>query len=395
VNSPPSTVTVAGGDIFVGGAFTTAGCNVSPYFARWRETVWTGSTSTDWHTTTNWGGGSVPPSNASVTISSNNASITSADVTLSSLIVTGGRSLTIGAGRTLTVNGTLDVSGGTIAGPGSLIVSDLNLTGGGTVTGTGSIVVNGNLYLGLGMISGGSVSVTSCRPGAIAGGNASSFIASPVTRCVNSSGTYRFPVGTDGIYAPVELANISGNGNFTVDPRSGPHPGAAGLPNNRLQRWWEFTNSGIAQADITFTYSDTEVVGLENWYRVYRISGVTATQLPTAINATANRVTVTGVSSFPAWTLAEGQPVPLWLSGRVTRPSGRGAAGVLLSLTDDQGNTRYTMTNPFGYYSFPNVLTFRMYTVGVTSKRYTFSPPQRSVPFDEFTAGVNFVSSDY
>ena len=52
------------------------------------------------------------------------------------------------------------------------------------------------------------------------------------------------------------------------------------------------------------------------------------------------------------------------------------------------------MTNPFGYYRFQDVPTFRSYTVRVISKKFTFSPLQRVVYFDELTTSVNFVSSD-
>jgi hypothetical protein len=396
LNASASGVRSAGGNLWVVGGFTTAGCNLSPFVARWRENVWTGSTSTDWHNTANWGSGSVPPANAGVTIGDTNASISSADVTVSSLIITNGRSLVVGAGRTLTVTGYLDLGNGFLSGPGNLVVNgDLSLNGG-DVTDMGSIVVHGNLYLNGGKILGtGPVSLTACRPGAIAGGSSSSFITSTLTRCINSTGTYRFPVGTGSVYAPVELSNITGSGNFTVESKSGAHPGAIGLPGNRLQRWWALTNGGITQADMTFTYADSEVVGIESWYRVYSIDGGSAVQLPTAINTTTNRMTVNGVTSFSAWTLAEGTPAPLTMFGRVTGASGRGAWGVIVSLTDGQGNTTYGVVNPFGYYRFQNVPTFNTYTVRVMSRKYTFSTSERSVQFDEFTPSVTFSSTDH
>ena len=97
-----------------------------------------------------------------------------------------------------------------------------------------------------------------------------------------------------------------GSGNFTVEPKAGDYTGAAaGLPVNRLQRWWDLTNGGITQADITFNYLDSEVVGLEEAYRVYRISGGGAEQVPAVFNTTANTATVAGVTSFSPWTLAE------------------------------------------------------------------------------------------
>ena len=395
LNASAATVVAAGGDIFAGGSFTMAGCNASPYFARYRNTVWTG-TGTDWHTASNWASNSVPATDAGVTISAGNAAILSADVVVSDLIVTGGRTVTIASGRTLIVNRNLDLSGGIIAGDGSLVVNgNLNLNSG-DITNVGSIVVNGNLFMNGGKISGPSpVSVTACRSGAVVGGSSASFIASPLTRCVNTSGTYRFPVGTGSTYAPVTLANIAGTGNFTVDAKSGAYSGpAAGLSNNRLQRWWNLTNGGIAQADISFSYADVDIVSSENRYRAFRINGGVATQLPTVLDPATNRATVAGVTSFSPWTLAEGQPGPSTLFGRASNPNGRGAAGVIVTLADDQGNVRTAVTNPFGYYRFLDVLTFRLYMVRVTSKKFTFPLIERTVDLDENTPAINFVSSD-
>jgi len=396
-NSPASVVTAAGGDIFVGGNFLTAGCHQSANLARWRETVWNGGASADWHTAANWGGNSVPPSNAGISISANNATISSADVSVGSLIVSGGRTLAIASGRTLTVNGNLDLSNGFISGPGTVIVNgDLTINSG-DLTDLNSLTINGNLYLNGGKITGvGPVSLTDCRVGALVGGSSSAFIASPFTRCVGPSGTYRFPVGTGTVYAPVELSNIGGSGNFTVEPKTGAYAAAAtGLPANRLQRWWNLTTGGgVTQADLAFSYIDSEVVGVESRYRVYRISGGVATQMTTTPNTALNRAIVTGVTSFSPWTLAEGTPVPLTMTGRVTNPNGRGAANTLVSLDDGQGNVRYVITNHSGYYRFVNVSTFQQYTVKVTSKKYTFPMPERVVDFDEFTTPVNFVSSD-
>ncbi|HEX6124446.1 MAG TPA: carboxypeptidase-like regulatory domain-containing protein [Pyrinomonadaceae bacterium] len=395
LNAAASAISVGGGEVYVGGTFTTAGCNYSPFFARWRETVWTGMTNTDWHTGPNWGSGSVPLPNSGVTIASSNASITAADVIVGNLIVTGGRALTVAAGRTLTVTGNLEIANGSLINQGTLVINGDLILNGGDITTVNQISVGRNLYLNGGKISGGGrVSVLSCLRTAIAGGGVTSFVESPLDRCVNSSGVFRFPVGTGTTYAPIELANISGTGLFLVEPKSGAYSDpVTGLSNNRLLRWWNLTNGGIAQADVTFNYGNADIVGQEHRYRAFRISGGSATQMPTVLNQALNRVTVNGVTSFSPWTLAEGQPTPLTLFGRVTTPNGRGARGVLVTLTDGAGNVRYAITNPFGYYRFTDVLTFNVYTVQVMSKEFRFTTPQRSVDFDEFTTSVNFVAS--
>ncbi len=63
------------------------------------------------------------------------------------------------------------------------------------------------------------------------------------------------------------------------------------------------------------------------------------------------------------------------VSGRVTRQGGQGIGGVYVFLIDTGGNIRTALTNPFGYYAFDNVATGQTYTIGATSKRYSFPPP--------------------
>ncbi|MBP6003578.1 MAG: hypothetical protein KA746_09115 [Pyrinomonadaceae bacterium] len=396
LNAVASSVTPAGGDIFVGGAFTTAGCNSSPYFARYRKNVWNGTTNTDWHTAANWGGTAIPGVGEGVTIASSDAVISTSDVTLSSLIVTAGRTVTIASGRTLTVTGSVDLSNGSIAGPGSLIVKDLSLNNG-NIAGIAGLTVNDSLYLNGGMIAGpGTVSVTSCRTSAISGGGSTSFINSPLTRCVNRSGTFRFPVGSNSLYAPVDLSNITGTANFTIEPKTGAYSGVAtGLPASRLQRWWNMTNGGITQADLTFNYFDSEVVGIEGRYRAYSINAGTGQLVPTVLTIATNKAVVAGATTFSAWTLAEGPATFETLNGRVTTPQNREADRVIVTLTDGLGNVRNAMTNNYGYYRFMNVETWKTYTIRLQSKKYTFAQPERTVDFIENAPPVNFVSTDH
>ncbi len=416
LNGIAGTIVAAGGDVLVGGGFTTAGCNSSPYFARWRQTVWTASVNSDWHTVSNWGSGSVPAPNAGITITSADASITSADVIVGDMIFGGGRTITIGAGRTLTVNGKLDLSNGSLTGAGNLVVNgDLNLSTGtisnlgsvvinngtlrvnsGSISNLGSLVINGKLTLTTGNITGtGPVSITTCLAEAIVGGSVTSFIASPLTRCVNSAGIYRFPVGAGSAYAPISLSNVVGNGNFTVDAKSGAYTDpAAGLNVNRLQRWWQFTNGGITQANLVFNYLDSDIVGLEGAYRVYRISSGVAEHVPGAFDTTANTATVSGVTSFSPWTMAEAPADNVFVGGQVTKPNGRGIAYVPVTITDGMGDTRTVLTNHSGYYKFNNISTPRVWTFSVQRfKRMTFTVSQKVVTVSENLTNVNFVSS--
>lgn len=238
--------------------------------------------------------------------------------------------------------------------------------------------------------------LTTCRPTSLSGGSATAYISSPFTRCVNSTGTYRFPVGSNGFYVPVELSGVVGTGSFTVEPKTGAFSGpATGLPANRLQRWWNTAATGFTQGDLVFNYLDTEVVGIEGRYRAYRINAGTAELVPTSLNRTTNRATVSGAASFAAWTLAEGPATFETLTGRITTPQNRKADRVVVSMTDGLGNVRYALTNPFGFYRFMNVETWKTYTLRLQSKKYTFSSPERTIEFAESNGDVNFVSTDH
>ncbi|HUR99849.1 MAG TPA: hypothetical protein VMZ26_17430 [Pyrinomonadaceae bacterium] len=63
------------------------------------------------------------------------------------------------------------------------------------------------------------------------------------------------------------------------------------------------------------------------------------------------------------------------VAGRVTRQNGTGVAGTYVFLNDPMGIRRIALTNPFGFYSFDNVLTGTTYSMGVNSRLLTFPPP--------------------
>ncbi|MEZ5306704.1 MAG: hypothetical protein R2684_06100 [Pyrinomonadaceae bacterium] len=389
---PASVLAAKGGDLFVGGGFSTAGCNVSPFFARYRPSEWTGALDSDWHNTGNWSDSTVPESGSDITIAASDVSIASADVTLSTLVVSNGRTVTIGGGRVLTVNESLDLSNGNLAGGGSLVVNgDLILNGGG-IGGLTSIVVNGNLYLDEGIIS-SPVNVSACRASAISGGSAASFIDAPLTRCATGPGIHKFPVGSGGAYAPFEIGPVSGNGNVTVQAHSGAYSGAAaGLPVERLTRWWSTAGSNIG-GPVTLQYNQTEIQGYEPRYKVFSILNGSATQQPTSLDSVSNRATGSWVEGAD-YTLAEGASTPQLLKGRVTTARGRGAESVVVKLVTESGAIRYTLTNPFGYYRFKDVMTWEPYVISIASKRYRFNTPSQSFIFPENSADFNFQSNN-
>src|SRR5690606_1932299 len=96
---------------------------------------------------------------------------------------------------------------------------------------------------------------------------------------------------------------------------------ASGLPANRLKRWWRVTEFPY-NATITFHYNDSDIVGNEAAYRVYRITSSGAAELPTVIDTVNNTATVTAVNTgnYSDWTFADssGPPTvstnsPVWI----------------------------------------------------------------------------------
>lgn len=78
------------------------------------------------------------------------------------------------------------------------------------------------------------------------------------------------------------------------------------------------------------------------------------------------------------------------VSGRVTTPNGRGVASARVVITDQLGNPRYAMTNPFGYYRFVSLPAGQNYVIGVRSKRYVFTSRVINVSGD--LTNVDFIA---
>jgi hypothetical protein len=57
-------------------------------------------------------------------------------------------------------------------------------------------------------------------------------------------------------------------------------------------------------------------------------------------------------------------------------------------LTDQGGETRTSITNPFGYYQFEDVSASRSYVLDVSAKRYRFAPQIVTVTDDNME--INF-----
>ena len=300
--------------------------------------VWTGAVSSDWNNPANWSSSGVP---------------------------TGTDKAIIPAG---TINSPVNTTNNTVA----------------------------NLQLDSGIIDTGTntLTVSTCSPSAITGGSATSYVKGNLTRCVDNTGTYNFPVGSTGGYSPVSLANINGSGNFNVSTVETFLDGTNA--NQSLKRYWGLTpDAGINQVDLTFNYLASDVPNgtVESAFQFVRRSGGTNTVFaPSSSNTTTKQFTLNGVTSFSNWTLGVTTPTAAGVSieGKVSVLNSRGVSNAVVTLQPSDGAARTARTNTFGYYHFNNVPSGQTYVLSVNSKRYQFQP--RVVSPNENLTGINFTA---
>ncbi|HKP69285.1 MAG TPA: carboxypeptidase-like regulatory domain-containing protein [Pyrinomonadaceae bacterium] len=82
------------------------------------------------------------------------------------------------------------------------------------------------------------------------------------------------------------------------------------------------------------------------------------------------------------------------LSGRAVTPEGVGIGYAYVTLS---GGTltepRRALTNPFGFFSFDNVPSGATYLMEITSKRYAFEQPSRTINVEDSISDIEFVST--
>jgi hypothetical protein len=81
------------------------------------------------------------------------------------------------------------------------------------------------------------------------------------------------------------------------------------------------------------------------------------------------------------------------LSGRIMTDDGRGIRNVAVSLTDENGITRTTLSSTFGYYAFYGIATGKSYTVAVAAKRFSFAQPVQLILLTGDLAEINFTAT--
>ncbi|HMF58568.1 MAG TPA: hypothetical protein VK619_19640, partial [Pyrinomonadaceae bacterium] len=288
--------------------------------------------------------GSVDPGGIAVTASDSgtgnfqfdNLTVNSNTAGNSSLSFTGSGSSTVTIrGNITSVDGTGTLSDVTLSGGTGGIV--INKPGGGTLTfgtsgnskamtfdSSASVASNTTLTLARKLIVGTitpSSFVLSVDINGALNGSATGYVIGKLLKNFSPSLTANtYQVGTVNGYSPVDVNNASGTGSLTINATQDFQPTISDTT-KALQRYWTLSNIGLAQADLVFHYLDGDVPGTatESNFQVFKIDpGPTRTNMGGTINTGANTATVTGVTSFSDWTLAE----PASISPTIVRLTG-------------------------------------------------------------------------
>jgi len=249
------------------------------------EYYWTGNTSTDWATASNWGTCLVPSVGDAVRIPSQaNDPVLDADRTIGDLIIESGATVDInGFNLTMTgginnegtfnqTTGTVTLAGSTnqlISGTSSSIFNNLVINNASNVNASSTTEVNGTLTFSAGHILLSTNTLTIGSAGNIVGANSSSFIVTTGTGCLQQNGlgnggitTARlFPVGTTtASYTPATITNSAGGtlDNFCVYVceniyEEGTCAIGTQIATGAVDRTWFITEDVAGNSDVTLT----------------------------------------------------------------------------------------------------------------------------------------------
>jgi hypothetical protein len=273
----------------------------------------------------------------------------------------------------------------------------------------GDSTVYGALNLG-GIFNTGAFTLLIECGGSVSGGGENNYIVGTERKNFCGAQSFTFNVGTISNslanapaivttgYSPV-TANVTAAANpsgLTVSDTDAFLPGSN--TSNSASRFWTLTEIGAITADLSFTYTDNDVVGNEATYTVLRREGTATASVGGTNNPATNTATVNGVTQFSQW--AVGAPAAptaatVNIGGRVTTSDGRAVAGAVIKMTDASGNVRSAMTSADGNYRFTEVTAGETYILRASGKGYGFTQPTQVVNATGDETEVNFIARPF
>jgi uncharacterized delta-60 repeat protein len=160
---------------------------------------------------------------------------------------------------------------------------------------------------------------------------------------------------------------------------------AAGFSHNGTNYDFSFVrwNSDGSVDNIFGTNGKTIV----NFGNTEMVSGLALDPLGRATFAgRANTVLITGRLR------SENQPL-VNVAGRLMSVGGNPIANVVVVMQDENLNTRFVLSNGFGYYNFTGVPVGATYTISLSSKRFTFSPESQTVGVTDAVLDIDFLGT--
>ncbi len=297
-------------------------------------------------------------------------------------------------GGKVVLNGTAaQTVGGTVA----TTFNDLQVNNATGITFSQNGTVNGILTLTSGNVSMGANTLT--MGGSSSVSRTSGHILGKATKTFTGLGSFTFAVGTANGYSPVVANVTAGTGSLTIDAKQTVHPNVHS-PANAIARFWTLSGSGIT-TDLTFNYLQPDVIGAnENLFKMVRINGGVISQVfahnppSVVIDTAANTILIKNISTFSDWTFAQLVPTAATatINGRVLTAGGRGINRARVTITDTNGQIRYAITNPFGYYRFADLPTGSDYVLSVSSKLYEFKQSTRFISLQENLGNEDFTA---
>ncbi|MDW3196606.1 MAG: DUF2341 domain-containing protein [Cytophagales bacterium] len=185
-----------------------------------------------------------------------------------------------------------------------------------TLTMGSNVTTDGTLTLTSGFVDLTSFDFNVNSSSSITGGDERAyFIVDEVgvlRHAVTSTGTLNFPIGDEDDYAPFTFTLNSGtlsNSNVTINMRDAIHTNIT--ESIFISRYWSLENEGIVNPNynVTYTYTDDDVVGTESRLRARKFS-TSGNEIGGSVNAGTNIVTSDTYTTFSDNT-AESVEIPL------------------------------------------------------------------------------------
>jgi hypothetical protein len=350
--------------------------------------TWTGATTTDWNTGSNWGTGAVPGSihdaNIPVGAVTNEPTIGAFVVTVVNLTVGSGHTLTVNSGASVTALGTATINGACAGSGGSFGFVNLTIGNAAGVTLGGNASVSGVLALTTGDLNMGASILTQPFPGNSTG----TFDVIGKVRISNAlAGACGIPpcANTMRFGNPNNQITLTAGATFgdvTVELAKSAPAGFA----SAVHRNYTITSTPSSPPPFTVTLrlhylvSELSANVPETSLNLRRFNGAGwAPYAPTTPVDTVNHaVENNAVHNFSQWTFSTFSPTAASsvVSGRITDTNGRPVEGAVVRLSG--GQSRKLITDANGGYQFDEVDPGGFYTVTPSRANFNFNPFNRS-----------------